>query len=83
MGLIKIEDLHSQDIDKILYSLWATIERDTKEIKELKPEEVEVRNEFLDTLFETTSLAFRIGLDTLTQLEQDYLELLAKKEGKP
>jgi hypothetical protein len=82
MGLIKIENLHPQDIDKILCSLWSAIERDTKEIKELNPNEVEVRNELLGTLFETTSLAFSISLDTLTQLEQDYLDLLAKKEGK-
>jgi hypothetical protein len=82
MGLIKIENLHPQEIDKILGSLWTAIERDTKGIKELNPEEVEVRNEYLDTLFGTTSLAFRISLDTLSQLEQDYLNLLAKKEGK-
>lgn len=80
MPLIKIENLHPQDIDKILCSLWSVIERDTKEIKELNPDEVEVRNEYLDTLFENTSLAFRISLDTLSQLEQDYLNLLAKKE---
>ncbi len=82
MGLIKIENLHPQEIDKILGSLWSVIEQDTKEIKELNPEEVEVRNEYLDTIFRTTSLAFRISLDSLSQLEQDYLNLLAKNEGK-
>jgi len=43
---------------------------------------VEVRNSYLDTLFETTSLAFQIGLTALTQLNKENIDLLAKKEGE-
>jgi len=82
MPLIKIEDLHPDHIDTILYSLWSKIEQEIKEIKELNPDEVEVRNDYLDTLFETTSLAFQIGLTGLTQLNKENIELLAKKEGE-
>jgi hypothetical protein len=75
---MKLENLTLNNIEKIIESLFNTIENDIKYIKDFTPEEEDFRNDELTKLSETINLVSEVVLFSLPQIRQ----LLAKKEGE-
>jgi hypothetical protein len=75
---MKLENLTLNNIEKIIESLFNTIENDIKYIKDFTPEEEDFRNDELTKLSETINLVSEVVLFSLPQIRQ----LLAKKEEK-